>query len=142
MNAVGEPAPFEVLEHTADIGLRAHGGTLEELFRNACLGLLEIMGATTDDGKDEETVVTEIDEHDLPATLVTILDELVFLVDQHQARIARVAVERDGGLLGVRILWGVSPDPSDGAEIKAATLHQLAVEQGDGAWEATVYFDV
>src|ERR1039457_4319106 len=33
---------FEILEHPADIGFRAFGGTLEELFANAAVALVSI----------------------------------------------------------------------------------------------------
>ena len=31
--------PYEILEHTADVGLKAHGQTLPELFANAARGM-------------------------------------------------------------------------------------------------------
>ena len=34
---------FEVLEHTADIGVRARGADAAEMFRNAALGLQSIV---------------------------------------------------------------------------------------------------
>src|SRR5712691_3978015 len=43
MGASEAQRPFEILEHTADIGLRAHGRSLEELFENAAWGLAEIL---------------------------------------------------------------------------------------------------
>ena len=35
--------PYELIDHTADVGLRAFGKTLPELFRNAAIGLFEMM---------------------------------------------------------------------------------------------------
>ena len=35
--------PFEILEHTADVGIVAHGGSLAELFANAATGMFAIM---------------------------------------------------------------------------------------------------
>jgi SHS2 domain-containing protein len=35
--------PYEILEHTADIGLRAWGETREALFENCALGLADIL---------------------------------------------------------------------------------------------------
>ena len=32
--------PYEILEHTADVGLKVYGGTLPELFANAGRGLV------------------------------------------------------------------------------------------------------
>jgi len=39
------PGGFELLEHTADIGIRARGASLEEVFEHASEGLAEVMGA-------------------------------------------------------------------------------------------------
>jgi Archease protein family (MTH1598/TM1083) len=43
-------AGFELLEHTADVGIRARGATLEEAFEQATLGLAEILGALAPGG--------------------------------------------------------------------------------------------
>jgi SHS2 domain-containing protein len=142
MSSDSAPARFEILEHTADIGLRARGSTLEDLFENACLGMLEIMGAKTDDGRNEEGLVLDMSEEDLGGLLVDFLNEVIYLVDRYEARIAHVAVQVDGNLLVSTVKWGASPDPPDGTELKAATYHQLSVRQTDDGWVATVYFDV
>jgi SHS2 domain-containing protein len=136
------PPSFEILEHTADIGLRARGSTLENLFENACLGMLEIMGAKTDDGRNEEGLVLDMSGNDFGGLLVDFLNEVIYVVDRSEARIARVALQRDGNLLVSTVVWGASPDPPDGTELKAATYHQLSVRQTKDGWVATVYFDV
>jgi SHS2 domain-containing protein len=140
----GEAAslPFEILEHTADIGLRAYGRTLEGLFQNACLGMLEIMGARTEDGRNQEGIVLDMSEKDLGAILVEFLDEVIYCVDRYVARVASVDVRIDGDLLVAAILWGASPDPVEGTELKATTYHQLEVGQESDGWVASVYFDV
>src|SRR3972149_294317 len=35
--------PFEILEHTADVGIVAHGASLEEIFANAAAGMFALM---------------------------------------------------------------------------------------------------
>jgi SHS2 domain-containing protein len=142
MSGEGAPPPFEILEHTADIGLRARGQTLEELFANACLGMLEIMGAKTEDGRNEEGIGLDMSGKDLEGTLVDFLNEVIYLVDRYQARVARVGMQVDGNLLVATIVWGASPDPLEGTELKATTYHQLSVRETAQGWEATVYFDV
>ena len=137
-----ERPPFEILEHTADIGLRARGRTLEETFGNAIRGLIEIVGAQTPDGKDEENVHVQLDEDDPAGTLVQLLNEVIYRLDRYRGRIANVSVERVGPLIGARILWGAGPDPPDGTELKGTTYHQLSVERTGDGYEATVYFDV
>ncbi|MEM4115299.1 MAG: archease, partial [Saccharolobus sp.] len=39
--------PFEFFDHTADIGIRAYGRSLEEAFANAALAVFEIMTDTS-----------------------------------------------------------------------------------------------
>ncbi|MGH9785587.1 MAG: archease, partial [Terriglobia bacterium] len=34
--------PYEILEHTADVGLKAYGRTLPELFVNAAVGMIAL----------------------------------------------------------------------------------------------------
>jgi len=51
MNEAGMSAvnkPYEVFEHTADVGLDAYGGSLEELFVNAAKGRIWL---TSDDAR-------------------------------------------------------------------------------------------
>ena len=35
-------AAFEIIEHPADVGFRAHGATLQELFQNSALAMLSL----------------------------------------------------------------------------------------------------
>ncbi len=110
MAGLEERPSFEILEHTADIGLRARGKTPEELFENAAAGLLEI---------------------------------LIYLVDARGARIAAIAVRFEAPTrLRAGVTWTPSDDPLEGSELKAATFHQLSLEERSDAFEATVFFDV
>ena len=40
-NQMASKAPYEFLEHTADIKIRAHGQTLEEAFTNVAKGMVQ-----------------------------------------------------------------------------------------------------
>lgn len=141
MAGLEERPPFEILEHTADIGLGARGRTLQELFENAARGLLEILGAAAREGSDHDEIAVEAD--DSGALLVHFLDELIYLVDGRGARIAGTAVRFEGPTrLRARVTWTPSEEPVPGTELKAATFHQLSVEERENGYEATVYFDV
>jgi SHS2 domain-containing protein len=141
MAGLEERPPFEILEHTADIGLRARGATLEELFTNAASGLLEILGAAARDGSIEDEIA--LDAQDRAALLVYFLDELIYLVDGRGARIADTSVRFETPTrLRAQVRWAPSDEPLDGTELKAATFHQLSLEERDGGYEATVFFDV
>jgi SHS2 domain-containing protein len=141
MAGLEERPSFEILEHTADIGLRARGKTPQELFENAAAGLLEIVGAAAREGSTDEEIALEAD--DRAALLIHFLDELIYLVDARGARIASIAVRFVAPTrLRACVRWTPSDEPLEGTELKAATFHQLSLEDRPGGYEATVFFDV
>ena len=132
---------YEILEHTADVGVRARGSTLEETFQNAIAGLADIMGITgTGDGR---ALTVEVEGDDLGALLVELLGEVLYLHEVHGGRLtdATVAAVEPGR---VRATISLTPDDvePEGTDVKAITYHQLAVERTDGGWVAQVYVDV
>jgi protein archease len=133
---------FELLPHTADIGIRASGTSLEEVFEQATIGLAEVLGALRPGPAGEPTPVT-VEAGDPGALLVDWLNEVLWLHEVRQAAVAAVRVERvaDGRASGSVTLSSTGP-PVDGTFVKAATYHHLKVEQGADGWLAEVYLDV
>ena len=95
---------FEILEHTADIGLGARGKTLEELFENAAAGMVEILGVAAGHGSQHVDFVVEAD--DRAALLVRFLDELIYLVDARGARIGGITTRFESPTRSERIPRG------------------------------------
>jgi SHS2 domain-containing protein len=108
-------AAFELLEHTADVGIRARGATLEEAFEQATLGLAEILGALApggsggppgwspgESGGPGEVVAVEVSAPDLGGLLVDWLNEALWLREVRQAWLTGVRVDRvgDGAAVG------------------------------------------
>ena len=142
-------ARFEILEHTADVGIRAEAVDLSGVFEQATLGLLDIVGTWAPSsgagGGREEQVEVAIEADDVGALLVDWLGEVLWVVDSRDAVVAtleltEVTQKRAAGRLGIA--------PRDesayegGTQVKAITYHQLAVEEGPEGWAATVYVDV
>jgi SHS2 domain-containing protein len=149
MSAGRAPPAFEILEHTADIGLRARGRTLEELFENAAWGLAEILDVARPTraigaggyARGPTTIVLE--PADIGALLVDWMNELILLTEEGRACLADVDVERsDESGLRARVDLVDCGERPEGTELKAATYHQLAVQQENGGRVAVVYFDV
>ena len=144
-----DPGGFELLEHTADVGIRAWAGSLEEAFERATEGLAEVLGALQpspspgEPGPGEPAPV-EVTADDLGGLLVDWLNEVLWLREVRQAALAGVEVERvgDGVARGTVALASGGAAP-DGTFVKAVTYHRLRVEPDPGGgWLVEVYLDV
>lgn len=136
---------FEILEHTADVGIRAEAVDLPGVFEQATLGLLDIVGTWAPRREETEHVDVDIEADDAGALLVDWLGEVLYVGDARDAVVTSLALtevtsRRAAGRLGIA--------PRDeaayegGTQVKAITYHRLSVEQTGDGWSATVYVDV
>lgn len=138
-------AGYEILEHTADVGIRAFGPTFESVFEQAAWGLAEILGAKAlKEGLGQAPVrAVKATASDREALLVDFLNELLFLHESEEAAFSDVRVTR---LNDQEVEATVELTPLEGEPettgVKAATYHQLSIEETDGGYEARVYLDV
>jgi SHS2 domain-containing protein len=141
---------FEILPHTADVGFRATGDSLADLFETAGRAMFSIeYDLASVEGDQEKPVAVE--SGDLESLLETWLSELVWLHDAMGFAPADLVV-REIGDSGAGDSWhlaGAAIGRSLGAwfeqtgpQIKAVTLHGLEVRQSEEGWQATVYLDV
>jgi SHS2 domain-containing protein len=134
--------PFEVLSHTADIGIAVRGRNLEELFRDAARGLFTVMLPETPNGIGCERNF-RLDAPDVETLLVDWLSELLFLFDVE--RFVTDDVEFDSisdSLLSVHCRGITATEISGGTEVKAITHHMLKVRRTETGLEAEIYFDL
>jgi SHS2 domain-containing protein len=134
---------FEILEHTADVGVEATGETCEEAFEAAARGVATLLGAWfPGEGEDHDVLIAAADRE---ALLVGWLDEILFLHESQDVVFGGFQVHElgDSELKGtVRAAPKGSRD-LEGTAIKAATFHRLRVaRQEDGVCMARVYLDV
>lgn len=139
----GEPR-FELLEHTADTGIRAYGKTLEDVFANCALGMISII-LEPERVHPREEVEIEAGGRDLESTLVAWLEEILFLVEGEGMAFRGFEVEKveDDSVKGKG--RGEPLDPSRHeikGEIKAPTYHRIRVARERDGWTAQVIFDV
>jgi SHS2 domain-containing protein len=136
---------YEILEHTADIGLRAWGETPEVLFQNCALGLADILDRWKERDRVEATkrVSVQLQATDVEALLVEWMNEVLYALEEDEACLHSVRMTEVGE---TQLRADVELSDCEGApeatELKAATYHQLSVRRRDSEWEATVYFDV
>lgn len=137
-------SPFDVLEHTADIGLRATGASLEEAFGAAGEGLAVLLGAWFPGGGEERAVGVG-GASDVEDLLALWLDELLF-VHEHDGVVftsIRVDAIRDDAFSATLGLEPIGERELEGIGIKATTYHGLRVEEDEsGGWILEAYLDV
>ena len=136
-------AGFEVLDHTADIGIKAHGSCLEEVFINAACGMFSLI-AEVDRVSEVFYREIHVEASDQAELLVAWLNELLFVFDAEMLIVNRYEITSlEEKQLTARV-YGDKVDPARHSlkgEIKAATYHLLKLEKDNG-FSAQIIFDV
>jgi SHS2 domain-containing protein len=142
---VKKPRPkFEIIEHTADFGIKARGRSLKELFFNLAGGMLEAV-ADIDTVEEKERRESALEAPDTEELLVSFFRELIYLQSAEEMVFRRVEIEEAGPARLRAAAVGEKIDPGRHdlrAEIKAVTYHQLKVEKTGSDWTGQVIFDV
>ena len=136
---------FEYIDHTADLGIRVRGETLQELFTNAAHALLETV-AVLDSIDPIEQFQIHVEAESVAELMVAWLDELIFRHEVDEVFFKHVEISE---ISETRLSACVYGEPADFTkhvvftEIKSVTYHQLSVSQStDGEWTANVIFDL
>lgn len=136
--------PFEVLEHTADIGFRAWGEDPARLFENAGRAMMAIAADLEGVAARVEHAVA-LDGADYEDLLVNWLSEILYLFDSD--RLAPCAFHVDA-IEPVALTGRIAGEPREPRRhrwkliVKAVTYHQLSVSEKQGRWEAQVFLDI
>jgi SHS2 domain-containing protein len=132
---------YEILEHKADLKIRAFGRTKEELFSNCLFGMSESMGSEVKN-REKASQEIKINSPDFTALLVDFLSEALYLSQTNKEIYFEVSFKNfsdnklEGRLSGQKV-------ERFGEDIKAVTYHGLDICQGkDGIWEAVILFDI
>ena len=136
--------PFEILEHTADVGIVAHGGSLEETFANAAAGMFALM-ADPDGVRPLEERRIDVEGRDHEGVLVRWLTELLYYLDAEEMLFSRFVVEEISDRRLRARAWGERIDRERHRlhfGVKAVTRHMLEVGPEDGGYRAQVLFDI
>ena len=134
---------FEILEHTADIGITAYGTDLKEAFANAARGMFSLI-TELGDIKEVEHREIELIADDRENLLVQWLNELIYLFDVENMLFNRFDISRLDETHLKAICYGEKADSSRHTlktGIKAATYHMLEIEISNGS-RIQVLFDI
>jgi SHS2 domain-containing protein len=135
--------PFEVIDHTAEVGIVSYGRSLEELFANAAVGMMSfLIDPATVRPVAQRTIM--VDAADRAELLIAWLNELLVLLNADGFIPGRFTVQE---LTDTRLRAEVEGEPVDPTrhrfrlDVKAATYHGLEIKR-NGLWQARIIFDV
>ena len=137
-------ARFELVDHTGDLGVRVFGESLSQLFEQAAHALTFILTEPeTIRLKETRRIQLEAKTHE--ELLITWLNELVYLFETKGLLFKTYDVlsvhahHLEALAQGESYVEGRHPIKTT---VKAATYHQLKIENHQGVWTAQVIFDL
>ena len=134
---------YELMDHTADLGVHVYGRDPKDLFQNAALALVDQLVETRDLLARQEEQIT-IKGNDWPDLMVNWLREILYLWVGKAILVQSVQIESISENRLTAHLW-VDPFSLDRhtlkTEIKAVTYHQIQVFDTGRMWESKVIFD-
>jgi SHS2 domain-containing protein len=133
---------FKLIEHTADTGLEACGGTLAEAYANAACGMFSII-AGLEDVEERVSRRVEVDSDEAESLLFEWLNSLLYYFDVETLLFKRFDITEFSEKHLVAECHGEAYDPSRHrlkTGVKSATYHQLEVDRAKN--RVQVIFDV
>jgi SHS2 domain-containing protein len=138
---------FEIIDHTADIGIVAYGKTKKEVFINAAKGMFEIIAGENRDLKENFYDKIKLEAKSLEDLLIAWLNELLYISEIKLVILNKFKIKE---LSDVQIKAEVGGTKINHLsvrikrEVKAVTYHRLEIKKDEesGLWSAQVIFDI
>lgn len=138
---------YELIEHTADIGIRVGGANLEELFSHAAEAAFDIIAEEKSPNHQiakspvKNSVKLKADSRE--ELFIGWLNELFSLSATKELIFSDFKFKKiQDNILEAEVIGQNMENYQVKTEIKAATHHQLKIKEVTGGWQAEVIFDV
>lgn len=144
MDTGGMKKTFEIIDHTADIGIIAYGADIAELFSNAALALFSLI-TELESVEEKLRLNLEVNSEDRGSLLVEWLNELIYLFDAKHILFNRFDIESLTRNQLKATCYGESFDPMKHKikmGVKAATYHMLKLDTNGDGCKAQIIFDI
>ncbi len=155
---------YEPIDISGDVGLRAFGKTINEVFINAAEGMYSLI-TNLDLIREEKNIDITIDSSSVENLLVAWLNELIFHFDTYGFIGKRIVITETSPSIALpgpgggetnkfsktqtyTLKAAISGEDFDQSRheskllIKAATYHRLRIEKINNIYEAEVIFDI
>ncbi len=134
---------FEIIDHTADVGILAYGADISQAFANAARALFSLI-TELDNVAEVLHRDIEVTAPDIESLLVEWLNELIYLFDTENILFKRFDITRLSHTQLKARNYGEKVDRSKHqlkTGVKAATYHMLKVDRRDDC-QVQVLFDI
>lgn len=131
---------FKILDHTADLKIEFSGENFEDLLNSCAEGLSDYLY----DKKGERSRITykrNFNGEDKIEFLISFLNELLYLMQQKRFVPSNILLKEEKGKYVV-YFRGEKTDLKPLSEIKAATFHNLKLEEEGNILKARITFDL
>jgi len=135
---------FELIDHTADVGVVVYGVDIKQLFSNAALALFSLITEPESIGEQLQRHLEVFSECN-DSLLVEWLNELIYLFDSEHLLFSRFTIESLSNNKLKATCYGEEFNPRKHkikTGVKAATYHMLNINKGSHGYEVQVIFDV
>jgi SHS2 domain-containing protein len=128
---------FELIEHTADVGIKAYGESLKEMFESAASGLFSVI-ADPEGVKSVGEFKVVLQAEDKEQLLVDWLNELLYIHEVYEALLGEFTVDIERSEQGFELRGTVKGEQIDTRRhdlrnmVKAVTYHMLEVNEDKG----------
>jgi len=135
---------FEIIDHTADVGIVAYGADVEDLFSNAALAMFSLI-TELESIEEKLHFDLKVSSEDRDSLLVEWLNELIYLFDVEHILFNRFDIESLTYNQLKAACYGETFDPMKHkikTGEKAATYHMLKLDKNGGGYKAQIIFDI
>jgi SHS2 domain-containing protein len=135
---------YNLIDHTADFGIRVYGSDSKELFANAAWALSDII-TEIDQLAGLDSCNIEVSGNDWSDLMVNWLREVLYLWNGKEFLVKKARIL---SLSETKLSASVELDTFDPdrhiikTEIKAITYHQIQVNSSPSGWEAIIICDI
>lgn len=136
---------YEIIDHTADFGLRVTATDLPSLFAEAVFALFDVLVEVRVPAEAAETLTLQVSGDDWPDLMVNWLREVLYQWTGEERIVRRAEMLSISAYSLTARLFYEPYDPGRHAvlqEIKAVTYHQIGVASVPSGWEARIIFDI
>jgi SHS2 domain-containing protein len=134
---------FREIDHSGDVGLEVWGATVSELLQHATRGLCALMTFSTVLRVSERRI--EVQSESREDLLVDWLSAVILAAATHGELYAAADVVVTEDVVATGVVFGEPLDPARHAlrfDVKAATYHELLLEESANGYHARIIFDL